>query len=150
MAFVRTPIHLTKGQLTKLRNASKAKRSTTIELNPKKKGNFHMYLTKQQRNKLNKSGPSRIKLSKSQLARNGGLVFTLPLALGIASAIGSLAGGGSAIAKTIQAKKAQKKLLQETQQHNKRVENLMQAAKKSGTGAFLPRISPRRTRRKRH
>ena len=120
--------------MNKLRNAAKSKKPISISLNPRLKSNHHLYLTRQQAGKLGKKkSPTRIKLSKTQLSKNGGFI-SIPIALGIASAIGSLAGGAATIAKTVNTKK-----------HQSKIEKLLQATKrgkgikKRGRGAFLPR-----------
>jgi len=63
----------------------------------------------------------------------GGFVFTVPLLLSALGALGGLAGGASAIAKTVQDKKHADTTLEETKRHNKAMEQLT-----SGKGIYLP------------
>lgn len=63
----------------------------------------------------------------------GGFIFSIPLLLGALGALGSLGGGAAAIAKTVNDAKAVNKNLEETQRHNKMMEQLA-----SGKGLYLP------------
>ena len=95
--------------------------------------NIPILLTKTQISNISKGIPFILKLSKAQvtaLAKHGGFLITIPTLLAAASAIGSLAGGASAIAKTINEKKVAQKQLQETKRHNLEME-------KKGKGLFL-------------
>ena len=157
MVFIRHSVHLTNGQLNKLRTAAKGKKAASIQVNPRLKANHHLYLTPRQKTKLGKNKrPTRIKLSKTQMAKNGGkrggFVISVPLALSALGALGSLAGGAATVAKSVNAVKSQAKKLAESKRHNARVENLLKAAKtgrgkKRGKGSFLPGGGRRRRRR---
>ena len=97
-------LHLTSNQKKKLDNAVNKKTSISLRINPKQNGNIPILLTKTQVSKISKGLPFNLKLSIAQvkaLAKHGGFLITLPTLLGIAGAVGSLAGGASAIAKTV-------------------------------------------------
>ena len=129
-------VYLTPNQVKKLKNAINKKSSISFRINPKQKGNISLLLTRTQKAKFLKNIPFNLKLSISQvtaLAKHGGFLITLPTLLAAASAIGSLAGGASAIAKTVNDKKATQKQLEETRRHNLQMEK----KKTNGKGLFL-------------
>lgn len=64
--------------------------------------------------------------------KTGGIIFTLPAILGMAGAIGSLAGGASSIANAVNTKNKNDKIINETIRHNKAMEK-----KTSGKGLYL-------------
>lgn len=68
-----------------------------------------------------------------QTPKIGGFIFSIPLLLSALGALGGLAGGASAIAKTVQSKKNEDQTLEETKRHNKAMEQLV-----SGKGIILP------------
>lgn len=86
----------------------------------------------------------------TEVAKEGGFIFTLPAILGAIGAAGSLAGGASAIASAVNKKKADNKLLEETRRHNEAMESktgsglrVIKAKKKScGKGLYL--LPPRK------
>lgn len=135
-------IYLTPNQVKKLNNAVNKKSSISFRINPKQRGNISLLLTQTQKAKFLIGKPFNLKLSKSQviaLAKHGGFIITLPTLLAAATAIGSLAGGASAIAKTVNDKKAAQKQLEETRRHNLQLEK----KKTNGKGLFL-KPHPRR------
>ena len=69
-------------------------------------------------------------ISKEQITK-GGFVFTLPMLAAAAAAAGSLAGGASSIANSVNQKKAADKMLAERKRHNKALEQ------KKGSGLYL-------------
>ena len=135
-------IYLTPNQIKKLKNAVNKKSFISFRINPKQRGNISLLLTQNQKAKLLIGKPFNLKLSKSQviaLEKHGGFIITLPTLLAAATAIGSLAGGASAIAKTVNDKKAAQKQLEETRRHNLQLEK----KKTNGKGLFL-KPHPRR------
>jgi hypothetical protein len=82
-----------------------------------------------------------------QLKKHGGFLPLLPLILGGLSAVGSLAAGGSQIAKAVNQAKANERELQETKRHNEMVESKLFSGKGlykkctvcKGKGLFLGR-----------
>lgn len=134
--YVKTRVHLSEGQLSKLRLAAKKNTSVHVDIDPKLVSNFDLYLTSRQVNKFNKGKPFRLTLSGSQLSRNGGFIFSIPALI---AGIASLAGAASGIAKAVNEKKHQNAVEEEMKRHNTSVENLLKAkdATTSGSGAFL-------------
>lgn len=82
--------------------------------------------------KCSKMKSQFISSAEANKAKKGGIIFTLPAILGAVGAIGSLAGGASAIANAVNKKKTDDKMIKETIRHNKAMEK-----KKSGKGLFL-------------
>lgn len=137
-------VYLTTNQVKKLNNAVNKKSSISFRIDPKQKGNIPLLLTQTQKSKFLKGIPFNLKLSISQvktLAKHGGFLITLPTLLAAASAIGSLAGGASAIAKTVNDKKTAQKQLEETRRHNLQMEK----KKTIGKGLFLQPYPRRKT-----
>src|SRR6201990_2279590 len=150
MTYMDMKVYLTPNQVKKLKNAINKKSSISFRINPKQKGNISLLLTQTQKDKFLKNIPFNLKLSISQvtaLAKHGGFLITLPTLLAAASAIGSLAGGASAIAKTVIDKNATQKQLEETrrQSSNGKKENQWKRSffktaprqRKTGEGLFL-------------
>lgn len=138
--YIEKKLHLTPNQVKKLSNAVNKKSSISFRINPKQNGNIPILLTKSQISKISKGIPFNLKLSISQvkaLAKHGGFLITLPTLLAAASAIGSLAGGASAIAKTVNDKKVADKKLKELERHNREIEK--------GKGLFLKPYPRRKT-----
>jgi hypothetical protein len=136
MSYLKHSVHLTNFQLNKLKTAAKHSSPVSIDLDPQKPANFELYLTQRQINKLKKGIPTRLNISKSQIKRNGGFLFSVPA---IIAGIGALAGvtsAASAVAKSINAKKHQSKTETEQHRHNLEMEKLLKS--KSGLGAYLP------------
>ena len=134
MSYIRHTVHLSESQLSKLRSASEKKEPVTISIDPIVRGNFQLYLTKTQIEKLKKGKPVHIKLSKSQLIKNGGFLFTIPAIL---AGLGTAAGIATGIAKTVNDKKYQDKMEAETKRHNLAME--AKSRIKKGKGPFLIR-----------
>ena len=144
--YINSPIHLTESQLRKL----KLNEPCIVRIDPSKKANHHLLLTQTQVNQLNNAksaGTSKdLKISKTQLEKNGGFIITIPTLLAGIGAAASMAGAAGGIAKSVNDKK-HVKVESEAKQHNKKVENLLQASsekgaylpKKSAKGVFLPR-----------
>lgn len=79
-----------------------------------------------------------------EAAKKGGFIFTIPALLGALGAVGSLAGGASAIASAVNKKKADEKLTREVKRHNVAMESkkgsglrLTPATKKKNCGGGL-------------
>src|SRR6201990_2049778 len=144
MTYMDMKVYLTPNQVKKLKNAINKKSSISFRINPKQKGNISLLLTQTQKSKFLKNIPFNLKLSISQvtaLAKHGGFLITLPTLLAAATAIGSLAGGASAIAKTVNDKNATQKQLEETRRHNLQMEK----KKTNGKGLFF-KTSPSSTK----
>jgi hypothetical protein len=110
-----------------------------------------LFLKQTQVNQLNKAkyvGTTKdVKLSKTQLSKNGGFIIAIPAILAALEAAASMAGAVGGIAKAVNDKKHNVKTECEAKRHNKEVENLLKAAKamkigkgnsKTGFGAYLP------------
>lgn len=139
--YVKTPVFLTSYQLKKL----KSNEACTLRIDPNKKPNAELILTQTQVNQLNKAKSSgstkEIKLSKTQMTKNGGFVITIPAILAAIGAAASVAGAAGGVAKAVNDKKHNDKTESEAKRHNKEVENLLKATKamKIGKGAYLPK-----------
>ena len=72
--------------------------------------------------KCSKTKSQFISIAEAEKVKKGGIIFTLPAVLGLAGAIGSVAGGASAIANAVNKKKSDDKKLQEQIRHNKAME----------------------------
>ena len=145
-SYQKTPGFLTDYQLKKL----KSNEACSIRLDPNKKANHSLFLTKTQVNQLNKAksaGTSKeIKLSKTQMSKNGGFIITIPTLLAGIGAAASMAGAAGGIAKAVNDKKHNDRTELEAKRHNKEVENLLKATKAmkiSGKGAYLPKKNGR-------
>ena len=138
MAYYKQNVHLTDGQAYKLDLAARKHEPVTLRINPSKKGNVDLYLTQRQINKLKDGNTHDLQFSKTQLAKNGGLIITIPTLLAGISAAAAAAGAASNIAKAVNQKKHETKMEHEHKRHNSRVEQLLKASKK-GQGAFLPK-----------
>lgn len=92
-------------------------------------GSGHRKIKKKSKNNTTKSGKGQIRRTKK-----GGVIPLLPILAGL-SALGSLAGGASAVAKVVSDNKNAKKTLAELERHNRAME---------GKGLFL-RPYPKQT-----
>ena len=138
--YIEFKLLLTENQKKKINRAITKKESVSFRLTKQQvnqDGDSPVLLTKTQANKILKAKQKGtgvdIELSSAQvksLAKQGGFLPLIPLILGGISAIGSLAGGASAIAKAVHEKKAKDQELVEQERHNKE----MEIALKSGTG----------------
>ena len=138
MSYLRYDVYLTDGQWDKVRAAAKAGREVSVRIDPSIRANRHLYLTASQIKKLKKGdGPKDIKLSRTQIVKNGGLIFSIPALLAGLGAIGGLAGSAASVAKAVGTKRHEKKMETEARRHNKQVEDMLRKA--SGKGAYLPR-----------
>ena len=137
--YVNSPIHLTESQLRKL----KLNEPCIVRIDPSKKANHHLLLTQTQVNQLNNAksaGTSKdLKISKTQLEKNGGFIITIPTLLAGIGAAASMAGAAGGIAKAVNDKKHNDQMESEAKRHNKKVENLLLANTNTGKGAYLPR-----------
>jgi len=134
-AYLKKKVYLSSSQIEKLNNAILSKSSVTLRINPKLKGNKEILITPTQARKFSDRDIFHLTLSKSQInsmIKHGGFIFSLPTLLAGATALGSLAGSASAIAKTINENKIAKKRLREEKRHNKEMEV-------RGRGFFLKR-----------
>lgn len=148
--YVRTTVYLSPNQMGKIRAAAKAGREVAIRIDPGKRANQALYLTATQAQKIKSArAPVNVKLSKSQLGKQGGFIFTVPAILAGIGAAASVAGASAGIAKAVQGNRHNKKMETETKRHNVAVEKLMQTTaaatkrvagvkKKLGGGVFLP------------
>jgi len=138
--YVKTPVFLTEYQLKKL----KLNEPCSLRIDPNKKANHSLILTQTQVNQLNKaksSGTSKdIKLTKTQMSKNGGFLITIPAILAAIGAAASVAGAAGGVVKAVNDRKHNDKTESEAKRHNKEVENLLKATKamKIGKGAYLP------------
>ena len=137
MTFIKHNVYLTNFQLDKLRLGAKKKEPVHLDINPNMKSNFELYLTQRQITKLQKGNTARIKLSKSQLVKNGGFIFTIPTILAGIGALAGVTSAASAVTKAVNAKKHENKTETEQKRHNAEMENLLR--KKTGLGPYLPR-----------
>jgi len=148
-------INLSKNQKKNLGKAIKNKKSLTLRLSKNNlNGDIPILLTNAQKNNINKAIKNKtgidLNLSNTQLQnlkKHGGFLPLLPLILGGLSAVGSLAAGGSQIAKAINQAKANERQLSETKRHNEMMESKLfsgkglykKCAKCHGKGLFLGR-----------
>jgi len=124
--MIKTKINLSENQFRKIAIAHKNNTtSVRIRLSPKHfkvEGKYKILLNKTQKEKLDDSKKQEkgfvLELSSEQI-KSGGFV---PIHIGIATAIGALAGGGAAIANSVISVKHQKAEEEETQQHNAEME----------------------------
>jgi hypothetical protein len=146
-------INLSDNQKKNLGKALRNKTSLKIRLsNNNLNGTIPILLTKSQKSSIDKSIKNKtgLELSLSQkqinsLMKHGGFLPLLPLILGGISAIGSLAAGGSQIAKAVNQAKTNAKELSETKRHNEMIENKLISGKSlyskckscNGKGLFL-------------
>ena len=137
MSFIKHNVYLTDFQLNKLRLAAKKKEQVHLDINPNNKPNFELYLTQRQITKLNKGKTARINLSKSQLVKNGGFIFTIPTILAGIGALAGVTSAASAVAKAVNAKKHENRTELEQKRHNAEMEKLL--SKKTGLGPYLPK-----------
>ncbi len=137
MSFIKHNVYLTDFQLNKLRMAAKKKEQIHLDINPNMKPNFELYLTQSQITKLAKGHTARIKLSKSQLVKNGGFIFTIPALLAGIGALAGVTSAASAVAKAANAKKHENLTELEQKRHNTEMEKLL--SKKTGLGPYLPK-----------
>jgi len=103
--YINSPIQLTESQLRKL----KLNEPCIVRIDPSKKANYHLLLTQTQVNQLNNAksaGTSKdLKISKTQLEKNGGFIITIPTLLAGIGAAASMAGAAGGIAKAVNDKK---------------------------------------------
>lgn len=146
MSYIKHDVYLTDGQMEKLRAAAKAGTSVTIRIDPTVRANRHLYLTATQIKKLKSSqAPKDIKISKTQLIKNGGFIISIPALLAGLGAAAGIAGSAAGVARAVNAKKHEAKMEAEAARHNKNVEAMLKKAA-SGKGAFLPRVSLKKER----
>ena len=141
--YIKHRVHLSDNQMSKLRTAARKKEKLSLDINPKLQGNFDLYLTQRQVNKILKGKTARLDLSPTQLKKNGGFIFTIPAILGAIGAISGIAGAAANIAKTVDEKKHQQTQEAEQIRHNAAVENLLKAKDKIGTGAYITKKEKR-------
>lgn len=93
--YVKTKVHLSDHQINKLKTAHKKKEEVTLQINTSKAPNHDLYLTQTQIEQLKKG--KRIKISKTQLEKNGGfLPFLIPILTTLATgALSGAAGWGA-------------------------------------------------------
>ena len=72
--------------------------------------------------KCSKCSSGKARFLSSEEAKKGGFVFSIPALVGAAGALGSLAGGAASIAKVLNTKKKDDKMIQELIRHNKAME----------------------------
>ncbi len=138
--YIEHKINLTENQKKNLGKAITNKESLTFRLSKNSlNGDIPVLLTKSQKNNIDKAIKNKtgidLKLSNSQLQKlkkHGGFLPLLPLILGGLSAIGSLAAGGSQIAKAVNQAKTNEKQLEESKRHNE----LMESKLFSGKGLY--------------
>ncbi len=144
--YVKTPVFLTQYQLKKL----KSNEPCTLRIDPNKKANVELILTQTQINQLKKAKSAgttkEIKLSKTQMSKNGGFVITIPTLLAGIGAAASVAGAAGGITKAVNDKKQNEKTESEVKRHNKEMKKILKATKslkigkaKQGSGVYLPK-----------
>ena len=127
MAYSKHGVQLSEDQKRNLAHAGVNKTHLNIKLaHDKLSGSDELNLTQRQINKIKKCIETNVgtvlKLSKSQIQsmnKSGGFI---PLLLAGLGALASLAGGASAIAKTVIDKRAKDKELAEQERHNRALE----------------------------
>ena len=136
MTYVKYAVQLSEEQKRNLAHAGVNKMGVNIKLtHDKLSGSDELDLTQRQVDKIKKCIEANVgivlKLSKSQIQsmnRSGGII---PLLLAGLGALASLAGGASAVAKTVIDKRARDKELAEQERHNRALEA---GAAQSGSG----------------
>ena len=121
-------LSLSNSQKKSLANAIQNKTDLALRLNTNQlHGQDKLALTKTQINHITKSKSAgkgvNITLSKTQLQKMKKMGGFLPLILAGLGAIGALAGGASAIAKTVHEKQTADATLAEQSRHNRQIEN---------------------------
>ena len=131
--MLRKKLYLSDGQRAKIKTAINQGRSVDLRIDPSKRSNATLLLTSCQTAKFQEKKPFNLSLSATQLreTKRGGFIVSIPAAIAAIGAAASLAGGASAIAKAVNDKKSQDKMLAETRRHNKAME------KKKGKGLYL-------------
>jgi hypothetical protein len=153
--YIEHKVNLTKNQMKNLGNAIKNKKPVTLRISKNNlNGDVPILLTKSQKTNIDKAIQNKaginLELSNAQLQqlkKHGGFLPLLPLILGGLSAVGSLAAGGSQIAKAVNQAKANERELQETKRHNEMMESKLFSGKGlykkctvcQGKGLFLGR-----------
>jgi hypothetical protein len=135
--YIEHKVNLTENQKKNLGKAIKNKQSLTFRLSKNSlNGDIPLLLTQTQINNINKAIKNKtgidLKLSNSQLQKlkkYGGFLPLLPLILGGLSAVGSLAAGGSQIAKAVNQAKANERQLEESKRHNEMMESKLFSGK---------------------
>jgi hypothetical protein len=142
-------IYITNKAIQKLEDMVKNNRAEFISVRKYKKDKDPpenvikgIKLTEKQRAVHKTGGTYRLYISKEKLTQvkragitEGGVIPFLPLLLGGLSAIGTLAGGSAAVAKTVIDKKANDERLEEERRHNKELESI--AKGDEGDGLYL-------------
>ena len=137
--YKKRSLYLTTNQLAKIRAANGANRAVTIRVestplrDSSKRVKVDMYLTDTQIKKIRSGKPVDITLSKTQLKKNGGFVFSIPAILAGLGAAAGMASSAATIAKAVNSKKHEKRMENMAKTHNKKLENLLR-----GKGIFLP------------
>jgi len=135
MTYIRHSVYLTENQLKKLKTAGKTKKAIKVRIDPTIRGNYNLYLTEIQIKKLQKDkNPKDLFISKTQLEKNGGFIFTI---MAILAGIGAAAGIASSVAnviKAVQAKNYEDRMESEANRHNEVLEGLL----KKGQGVYIP------------
>jgi len=98
-------------------------------------GKYKILLNKTQKENLNKSKKQKKGLVLDLYREQTKADRFLPILIGIATAIGALAGAGAAIANSVISAKHQKTEEEETQRHNAEIEKIAQKAKTVAIGA---------------
>jgi hypothetical protein len=153
--YIEHKVNLTKNQMKNLVNAIKNKKPVTLRISKNNlNGEVPILLTKSQKTNIDKAIQNKaginLELSNAQLQqlkKHGGFLPLLPLILGGLSAVGSLAAGGSQIAKAVNQAKTNERELQETKRHNEMIESKLLSGKGlykkctscHGKGLFLGR-----------
>jgi hypothetical protein len=151
--YIEHKVNLTENQKKNLGSALRNKKPLSIRLNKNNlNGDIPLLLTQTQLNNINKAIKNKtgldLKLSNCQLQKlkkHGGFLPLLPLILGGLSAVGSLAAGGSQIAKAVNQSKANRRQLEESKRHNEMMESKLFSGKGlykkcktcNGKGLFL-------------
>ncbi len=133
MVYIRHSVYLSDNQLKKIRAAGNKNQAVSVRIDPNVRGNHHLYLTERQIKSLKEGKPKDIKLSMTQLKKNGGFIFSIPTILAGIGAAAGLASSAATVAKAINQKKHETKMEQEAKKQNQQLQKLLK-----GKGVYLP------------
>lgn len=126
--YVRYSVYLSKNQLEKIRAAAKKGEGVNVRIDPTIRGNSELYLTERQIKKLKTGKAHDLTLSKTQLKKNGGFIFSIPAIIAGISAVAGIASSAANIARAVNQKKHEKLVEEQNREF----------LKKMGKGVFIP------------
>lgn len=133
MVYVRHNVYLTENQIKKIRSSAKKNEAVSVRIDPTIRANNHLYLTERQINSLKNGKVKDITLSKTQLKKNGGFIFSIPAILAGIGAAAGVASSAANIARAINQKKHETKIEEEAKKQNRELKKLLK-----GKGVYLP------------